>query len=73
MVAIVDYGVGNLFSLRSSFAAIGQQAVATADPDLFRAELDRMSRELNAHLDFEEESLIPVLSQIPFPPPVPAE
>ena len=24
MVAIVDYGVGNLFSLRSSFAAIGQ-------------------------------------------------
>ena len=34
MVAIVDYGVGNLFSLRSSFAAIGQQAVATADPDV---------------------------------------
>ena len=23
MVAIIDYGVGNLFSLRSSFAAIG--------------------------------------------------
>lgn len=47
--------------------------LATADPDRFRAELDRMSRELNAHLDFEEESLIPVLSQIPFPPPIPAE
>ena len=41
MVAIVDYGVGNLFSLRSSFAAIGQQAVATADPDVL-AKADRL-------------------------------
>ncbi len=32
MVAIVDYGVGNLFSLQSSFAAIGVEAVVTADP-----------------------------------------
>ena len=32
MLAIVDYGVGNLFSLRSSFAAIGVEAVVTADP-----------------------------------------
>ena len=31
MVAIVDYGVGNLFSLQSSFAAIGAEAVVTAD------------------------------------------
>ncbi|MBQ5840953.1 MAG: imidazole glycerol phosphate synthase subunit HisH [Clostridia bacterium] len=31
MIAIVDYGVGNLFSLKSSFAAIGAQAVVTAD------------------------------------------
>ena len=29
MVAIIDYGVGNLFSLRSSFAAIGEQAEVT--------------------------------------------
>ena len=29
MIAIIDYGVGNLFSLRSSFAAIGQEAVVT--------------------------------------------
>ena len=32
MIAIVDYGVGNLFSLRSSFAAIGAEAVVTGDP-----------------------------------------
>ena len=32
MIAIVDYGVGNLFSLRSSFAAIGAEIAVTADP-----------------------------------------
>ena len=31
MVVIVDYGVGNLFSLISSFKAIGVDAVATGD------------------------------------------
>ncbi len=31
MIAIVDYGVGNLFSLQSSFAFIGQRAEVTAD------------------------------------------
>ena len=33
MTAIIDYGVGNLFSLESSFAAIGESAFVTADPD----------------------------------------
>ena len=37
MVAIIDYGVGNLFSLQSSFAAIGQEAAVTADPAVIRA------------------------------------
>ena len=36
MIAIVDYGVGNLFSLRSSFKYIGQDAVVTGDADLIR-------------------------------------
>lgn len=34
MTAIIDYGVGNLFSLRSSFAFIGEEAVVTSDPDV---------------------------------------
>ena len=39
MVGIVDYGVGNLFSLVSSFAAIGAEARATGDPaELLRAD-----------------------------------
>ena len=37
MIAIVDYGVGNLFSLRSSFESIGAQIVVTSDPDVLRA------------------------------------
>ena len=37
MVAIVDYGVGNLFSLQSSFAAIGAEAVVTADSAVLEA------------------------------------
>ena len=36
MIAIVDYGVGNLFSLQSSFAAIGAEAVVTSDPHVLR-------------------------------------
>ena len=36
MTAIIDYGVGNLFSLQSSFSAIGEQAVVTKDPDVLR-------------------------------------
>ena len=32
MVAIVDYGVGNLFSLRSSLAVLGAEAQVTGDP-----------------------------------------
>ena len=37
MIAIVDYGVGNLFSLQSSCKYIGQEAVVTADPALIEA------------------------------------
>ena len=36
MVGIIDYGVGNLFSLQSSFAAIGQEAVVSADAEILR-------------------------------------
>ncbi len=36
MVAIVDYGVGNLFSLKSSFSAIGVDATVTADPEVLK-------------------------------------
>ena len=34
MIAIVDYGVGNLFSLKSSFAHIGIEAVVTGEKEI---------------------------------------
>jgi glutamine amidotransferase len=37
MVGIIDYGVGNLFSLRSSFAAIGVDAVISGDAEVLGA------------------------------------
>ena len=40
MVGIIDYGVGNLFSLCSSFRAIGQEAFVSGDP----AELAKADR-----------------------------
>ena len=40
MIAIIDYGVGNLFSLKSSFASLGIEAEVTADPE----KIDRAER-----------------------------
>ena len=37
MIAIIDYGVGNLFSLKSSFRAIGADVVVTSDPEVIRS------------------------------------
>lgn len=36
MIAIVDYGVGNLFSLRSSCQKIGVEAVVTGDAEVIK-------------------------------------
>ena len=36
MIAIVDYGVGNLFSLKSSLAALGQETLVTGDAETLR-------------------------------------
>lgn len=41
MIAIIDYGVGNLFSLKSSFSAIGFDTVVTRDPKAL-AEADKI-------------------------------
>ena len=41
MIAIIDYGVGNLFSLKSSFAKISEEAVVTSDRKVI-ADSDRI-------------------------------
>ena len=37
MIAIIDYGIGNLFSLKSSFYRIGENAVVTSDRAMIEA------------------------------------
>ncbi|MDD3394304.1 MAG: imidazole glycerol phosphate synthase subunit HisH [Anaerotignum sp.] len=37
MIAIVDYGVGNLFSLKSSLGVIGAEVQVTGDPEVLRS------------------------------------
>lgn len=37
MIAIIDYGVGNIFSLKSSFKKIGADAVLTSDIEVIKA------------------------------------
>ncbi|MBR6633253.1 MAG: imidazole glycerol phosphate synthase subunit HisH [Clostridia bacterium] len=36
MIALIDYGVGNLFSLKSSLNAVGADVTVTADPEVIR-------------------------------------
>ena len=37
MIAVIDYGVGNLFSLRSSLRFIGAESCVSSDPERLRA------------------------------------
>ena len=37
MIAIIDYGIGNLFSVVSSFKYIGKEAVVTSDPEVIKS------------------------------------
>ena len=67
MIAIVDYGVGNLFSLRSSLAKLGLEAVVTADPEILR-KADRLilpgvGAFADAMAKLEATGLVPVLQE----------
>ena len=41
MLCVVDYGVGNLYSLCSSLAAVGAEAIVSGDPEVI-AKADRI-------------------------------
>ncbi|MEU4176621.1 nitroreductase/quinone reductase family protein [Streptomyces sp. NPDC026589] len=58
-------------AVQSALAALLAD-VAVAEPDRFRAELARMTEELTAHLDYEEEHILPLLAGVPWPPAPPA-
>ncbi|MER5989289.1 nitroreductase/quinone reductase family protein [Streptomyces sp. NPDC001787] len=49
--------------------------ITIAEPRRFRVELEKMSAQLNAHLDYEEATILPLLTGVPWPPvpPVPPQ
>ena len=65
MTAIIDYGVGNLFSLVSSFKKIGEEALVTSD----KQEIEKADRVIlpgvgafcDAAVKLRESGLVPVL------------
>ena len=65
MTAIIDYGVGNLFSLVSSFHKIGEEAVVTNDPgEIARADrilLPGVGAFCDAAEKLRRSGLVPVL------------
>lgn len=67
MIAIVDYGVGNLFSLSSSLRALGLSPEVTADADRLRAAeriiLPGVGAFGDAKRKLEATGLIPVLRE----------
>ena len=67
MIAIVDYGVGNLFSLRSSLRALGAETEVTRDAGRLRAAgriiLPGVGAFGDAREKLEGTGLVPVLRE----------
>ena len=67
MIAIIDYGVGNLFSLKSSLKQLGLEAVVTADADTIckadRLILPGVGAFADAMAKLEATGLVPVIKQ----------
>ncbi|MCI6249378.1 imidazole glycerol phosphate synthase subunit HisH [bacterium] len=67
MIAIIDYGVGNLFSLASSLKSLGLETAVTRDPAVIRAAdriiLPGVGAFADAMAKLEATGLMPVLRQ----------
>lgn len=67
MIVILDYGVGNLFSLSGSLKALGLEAEITGDPDRLQAAdriiLPGVGAFGDARAKLEEAGLVPVLKK----------
>ena len=65
MIAIVDYGVGNLFSLSSSLKALGLETEVTRDAEKLRAAdriiLPGVGAFGDARAKLDDTGLVPVL------------
>lgn len=67
MIVIIDYGVGNLFSLASSLKSLGLETAVTRDPAVIRAAdriiLPGVGAFADAMAKLEATGLVPVLRQ----------
>ena len=67
MIAIIDYGVGNLFSLASSLKSLGLETAVTRDPAMIRAAdriiLPGVGAFADAMAKLEATGLVPVRRQ----------
>ena len=67
MIAIVEYGVGNLFSLSSSLKAVGLEAEITRDADKLRSAdriiLPGVGAFGDARAKLDDTSLVPVIRE----------
>ena len=67
MIAIIDYGVGNLFSVEKAFAALGAEAKITNDPNEIKAAEKLVLPGVGAFGDcmknLEDSGLIPLLKE----------
>ena len=65
MIAVVDYGVGNLFSLEQSFRAIGADVTVTADPEVLRKADKILLPGVGAFGDAAEKLLYKAIATLP--------
>lgn len=67
MIAIISYGVGNLFSLKSSLAYLGLDAVVTDDPSVIKAAdriiLPGVGAFADARAKLDATGLVPLLKE----------
>lgn len=67
MIAIISYGVGNLFSLKSSLAYLGLDAVVTDDPQVIKAAdriiLPGVGAFADARAKLDATGLVPLLKE----------
>lgn len=68
MTVIIDYGVGNLFSLVSSFRSLGVEAVVSKDPEVIRTAERIVLPGVGAYKDASDKlrssGLVPVLKEM---------
>ena len=68
MIAIVDYGVGNLFSLKCSLTAIGEEVAVTGDEEILRQAGHQFDPQITRLFDAHFDEFLKVMESYPDAP-----